>query len=61
MKIKKHMKTIGIIILALIFLGKMSQLDGNLIDNIFKGQASILVVLLGVYAAKELISDIKKW
>lgn len=57
---KKHMKTIGIIILALIFLGKMSQLDGNLIDNIFKGQASILVVLLGVYAAKELISDIKK-
>lgn len=58
---KKHMKAIGIIILALIFLGKMSQLDGNLIDNIFKGQASILVVLLGVYAAKELISDIKKW
>lgn len=60
MKIKKHMKTIGIIILGLVFLSKMSQLDGNLIDNLFKGQASILVILLGVYAAKELISDIKK-
>lgn len=60
MKIKKHMKTIGIIILALIFLSKMSELDGNLIDNLFKGQASVLVILLGVYAAKELISDIKK-
>lgn len=57
---KKQLKTIVLIILALIFLSKMSQLNGNLIDNIFKGQASILVVLLGVYAAKELISDIKK-
>lgn len=57
---KKHIKTILLIVLGLVFLSKMSQLDGNLIDNIFKGQASILVVLLGVYAAKELISDIKK-
>lgn len=57
---KKHIKTIGLIILGLVFLSKMSQLDGNLIDNLFKGQASILVILLGVYAAKELISDIKK-
>lgn len=57
---KKQLKTIVLIILALIFLSKMSEIDGNLIDNLFKGQASILVVLLGVYAAKELISDIKK-
>ena len=57
---KKHMKTIGLIILGLIFLSKMSQLDGNLIDNLFKGQASILVFVLGVYAIKEIIEDIKK-
>lgn len=60
MKIKKHMKTIVIIILSLIFLSKMSQLDGNIIDNLFKGQASILVFILGVYAIKEIIADIKK-
>jgi hypothetical protein len=57
---KKHIKTIGLIVLALIFLSKMSELDGNLIDNLFKGQASILVILLGIYAIKEIISDIKK-
>ena len=57
---KKHIKTIVLIILGLIFLSKMSQLNGNLIDNLFKGQASILVVLLGIYAAKEVIHDIKK-
>lgn len=56
----KHMKTIVIIVLALIFLSKMNQLDGNLIDNIFKGQASILVIILGLYAIKEIITDIKK-
>jgi hypothetical protein len=57
---KKHMKTIVLIILGLIFLSKMSELDGNLLDNLFKGQASILVVLLGIYAIKELLNDIKK-
>jgi hypothetical protein len=57
---KKHMKTIVLIILGLIFLSKMSELDGNLLDNLFKGQASILVVLLGIYAVKELLNDIKK-
>ncbi len=56
----KYMKTIGLIALGLIFLSKLSQLDGNLIDNLFKGQASILVVLLGIYAMKEIITDIKK-
>jgi hypothetical protein len=57
---KKHIKTIGIIILSLIFLSKMNQLDGNLIDNLFKGQASILVFILGIYAIKEVLHDIKK-
>lgn len=57
---KKYIKTIGIIILSLIFLSKMNQLDGNLIDNLFKGQAIILVILLGIYATKEIVNDIKK-
>lgn len=60
MKLKKHIKTILLIVLGLIFLSKISELDGNLLDNLFKGQASILVILLGIYAIKELITDIKK-
>ncbi len=57
---KKHVKTIVLIILGLAFLSKLSELDGNLIDNLFKGQASILVFILGIYAIKEVMHDIKK-